>query len=477
MLQRGIPIVDKRGVMSAIGRAYDWLLHARTHREMLILGIVGACPVLFSFVAGNFHDVKIDRLQDLPPSCVAASVSLPVTFHGMQSSVNWWIFIVVLPLALGLLRKVVRYFVGIEGSLPPLATLVEEGQREGVGARVRGIILSRWVPIIVTAIVLFVAFWDLGDVVPMYFDRSCPQEKDWAGFFLLPGHGPSLEVNALHVAMAYAIQYAAGVLCLMAFGLALVHNVVYLKLIYQRRQIKDPEKSIVLVFDDAECCFGQDALRPAFRIQVLYVVITGLAVSFSRYHNVASAATSKIYLDLQAALADGKGMGALVKVWNVLTDIKIRDVLNDSGQWSLAILFVIVFFVVGLPSVIKFLPFGRKGMITEGDVGLYLAEFMPPGRGSEPTQMNHDDLHKLAGTFARNSFWPASDNVAKRLFAFAFAVLLFVLLPVPLRPMSLVVVYAGIVISSAVTMTTVVFLLYKYILAYVGDALVKVPKD
>jgi len=129
---------------------------------------------------------------------------------------------------------------------------------------------KRPIPVAVALIIVIVAFFDVRSVVPAYTSHKCPDEKDWTVFFLLRGYGTSARINALHVAIAYAVQYATGFLGLLAFGLALVHNALYLQLIYQRRRRTDPARFIVLQIDDPVCCFGQKALRHGFRIQVWY---------------------------------------------------------------------------------------------------------------------------------------------------------------------------------------------------------------
>src|SRR5439155_934766 len=146
--------------------------------------------------------------------------------------------------------------------------------------------------------------------------------------------------------------------------------------------------------------------------------------------NVARAATAGIYGEAVTAANKGVGAGFLLTVLQQLTKVKWRAIYPDGGQIILVVMFILVFGFVASPSLVKFLPF-RAGRLREGGAKRYLAEFIPPGQKNDPDRLKPAEITGLAKKFRTNSFWPAGDNVAQRLFAFVFVVLLFVLLPVP----------------------------------------------
>jgi hypothetical protein len=451
---------------------YQAVLTRRPHLPIVVLAVIGALPILMAAVDHSFADVRGVQAAQLAAKCTVPRGG--ASFSGMVSSPNWWIFVFVLPFSVFLLRSIIRHTLGETiGSDPQLSALVSAEARGRVSARVRARLLTRWLPALAIVLVGVVAFLDMREVVLAYVRGNCPSEKDWTVFFLIIGHGTSRTLNAIHVGVAYFVQYFAGVMALLAFALAFAHNILYVQLIYQRRRSNDPAAFIALDLEDPVCCFGQAALRPGFRLQVWYVVIAGIVVAVSRYHNVSIATMKTVWDGIGRALAKKEVFEKINGIWEAVRDVQLDQLYPDAGQWSLAILFAVVFLVVSIPSVIKFLPFGRRGMLSAGDPASYLAEFIPAGVGQEPTKMSRDELKALTGKFASNSFWPAGDSVAQRLFAFAFAVFIFILLPAPVRPPSVVVIYMTLVIACAFAATASVFSLYRWVLAYIGEDLVK----
>jgi hypothetical protein len=212
--------------MSSMKRLYGWILFGPSNPVVYgIAAVAGALPLLLSFLDNSFHDAH--RL-------VAGT---ELTFKGLNASRNWWIFTVCLPLALWLLRLSVRFVVGDSPHAePPLAQLTEE--RGSQTERIRAALLDGRTPLAVLFLIVIIACFDMANVVPSYLYRTIPKEPDWTTMFL--AHAMRARYDAVHVAIAYAVQYATGFLALLAFGIFLVHNLIYLKLIYQRRRAASP---------------------------------------------------------------------------------------------------------------------------------------------------------------------------------------------------------------------------------------------
>ena len=454
-------------------RAYQLLLAAPTKRWIAGLALVGALPVVLSALDGTFRNVPVLATSQIGGRCPVPAGG--IEFRGLESAVNWWIYIVFLPVAFVLLKSVVRHTIGDAGNEPPIAMLVSERGRPAVAEGIRARLASPRVPLVVLAIIMVIAAYDALDVVRTYVAPHCPFEKDWTVYFLIQGHGTSRALNAIHVIVAYLIQYGLGFAALLIFGLVLEHNVSYINRVYQRRRGADPTRFIVLAFDDPDCYFGQAPLVPGFRLQVLYVVLAGIAVSFSRYANVDTATMTHVWETLETEIAKRDGVAKVIGLYNGITSLDWSGLFPDPGQWTLAVLFAIVFVIVGIPSFVKFLPFLKSNIWMQGP-SAYLAEFVPADTGTEPTKMKREELKRLAAEFAANSFWPAGDPVAQRLFFFVYTVMIFIIFPIPVRPWRLIGLYVICVVAMALTLTVVAFTAYRGALAIVSDDLAKKPE-
>ena len=82
----------------------------------------------------------------------------------------------------------------------------------------------------------------------------------------------------------------------------------------------------------------------------------------------------------------------------------------DAGQVIIAAAWISCFVIVGLPSLVKFLPLLYKPRRIVGRKE-YLIEFLPPGR--TPKLDTQEEVDALAAKFSRSSFWPAGDNRAR----------------------------------------------------------------
>jgi hypothetical protein len=303
---------------------------------------------------------------------------------------------------------------------------------------------------------------------------SCPREADWSLFFLAPGTVSPL-VNAAHVLLAFASQFMAGLFALMVFALFLRHNLYYVSLVYQRYRERRGNFNafIVLDFDDPKRCFGQEPLHPVFNVQISFLVIAGLFVSISRYANVTPEVLKHAYEQLEMkAREEPSLLAAPFLLKDFIHTAGVKNLFPDAGQVILALAWVACFLIVSVPSLIKFLPF-RHESYRSAAITQYLAQFVPLGWSPEPLDMNDEEISLLAEKFARNSFWPAGDQKAELLFWFAYAVFLFVMVPLPLISLGITIFNLFLLALVSFVLTKLTFLAYRRALRYVDKRLVE----
>jgi len=433
----------------------------------IVLFLFAVLPFAVAPVIGTWKTVSLKPEQAEKIACPtecnknAKSPCPDVAWKGLDLSVNWWIWPVVLPGSLWFLRRSGSDMFAADAAITQVVAVEDRDlarrRLNDVGHDARS---SIGVLVAMVAIIV-IEFWSVGAA---YLVGRCPDEKDWTVFFMNSHAHVSMRANLLHVALAYPAQYMAGFFGILTFVLFFRHNWLYLRWIYQRHRRNRGTPRIELNFDDElDCCFGQLKMRPVFNLQVWVLVATGLAIVASRAVNVARAATAGIYGEAVTAANKGVGAGFLLTVLQQLTKVKWRAIYPDGGQ---------IILVVTSPSLVKFLPF-RAGRLREGGAKRYLAEFIPPGQKNDPDRLKPAEITGLAKKFRTNSFWPAGDNVAQRLFAFVFVVLLFVLLPVPSWKIDSAIVYLTLLVMCALAMTAAAFVGYRWVLGYVAKILVK----
>ena len=465
--------------MQPLQRFHDWLVWSAGRTVYAVLFVFALVPFAVALRIGTWKTITLPPAQaariscPAPPCTQVPATKCKVVWKGLDQAVNWWIWPIVLPLSLWYLRRAGRVAFGPDAAIMEVVASEDRALARhrldeiGHDPRSTAGVLIAMVPIII------VEFWSVGAA---YLTSRCPKEKDWTIFFMNSYAHVTRPANLVHVVIAYIAQYAAGFFGILAFVLFFRHNWVYLRWIYQRHRRNRGTPRIELDFDDQlDCCFGQQKMRRVFNLQVWVLVATGLAIVVSRAVNVATAATAEVYDAAVGAISEGVNTGFFFTVLRQLTKVSWHAVYNDGGQIILVVMFVIVFAFVASPSLVKFLPF-RAGRLREGGAKRYLAEFIPAGHKNDPDRLKDAEIGALAKSFRANSFWPAGDNVAQLLFAFVFAVLLFVLLPVPAWKADATIVYFAILAISAVSLTAAAFVAYKVVLGYVAKILVKGEK-
>jgi hypothetical protein len=452
--------------MQLVQRLHNWVVWSDGRVAYGVLVLLALLPFAIAPLIGTWQSTG-PLVADGIPGCEGS-------WKGLDHAWNWWIWPVVLPASLWVLRRTGRDMFGSEAAIVKVVTVADRPlakrrlNEAGHDARLTaGALLTM-------AVIIPAEFWGVGSA---YLAGRCPAEKDWTVFFLAESStGVSRAENLLHVLPAYAAQYLAGFFGILIFALFFRHNWLYLRWIYQRHRRHRSTPRIELDFDDElDCCFGQQKMRRAFNPQMWVLFATGGAIVVSRAINIARFPLNPIYPGTVGDAKKSIGPGFVISVLERVTDVNWHHVYNDAGQVVLVVMFMLVFLFVSMPSLVKFLPF-RAGKLREEGAKKYLAEFIPPGDANDPDRLEDDEISQLAAKFRNNSFWPAGDNVAQRLFAIVFAVLLFVLLPVPVAAIKGGLVYAFILAVVALALTAAMFVAYRYILGYVATVLVKDPK-
>jgi hypothetical protein len=448
-------------------------LVAGKRRDYLVASGVGLLLLVVAPLFGVWHNVLPSAKSWIALGCKGS----PEAFLGIASRYNWWIYPVALPLALFCIRHLARKLFSLgQGQPCAIAGLVEGEDKESASVLINRAAVDPTVLGGVLLLALILNAVDIREVLTSYLGHwlqvdFCPREKDWSVFFVIrdtSGVGPLK--NLVFVLIAYAEQFALATLGLLVFGLCLVHNTVYLGLVYQRRRNAPPEEHIVLRFADADHHFGQSALHAVFDWQIVYLLLTGAAVLVSRYAN-ARPATQNI-VPLLAKFAAKPGLETLQPVlMGLLRHGSSAPLFPDVGQIILFVCFALCFLCVVAPSFLKFLPYGG---LPRPQRSLYLAEFVPPTPEADhdPARMTSEQLDAVAKAFAQNSFWPAGDLIATGLFSVAFFVLLVILLPIPGTPLADCLAGTTVTITLAGLLTTITFFLYRQALRIIDKTLV-----
>ncbi|HUP62359.1 MAG TPA: hypothetical protein VNA69_18285 [Thermoanaerobaculia bacterium] len=450
---------------------YHRLLDNSRRGDYVIAAALGLVPALAALACGVFFDVlpSAETLRAL--GCVGA----PKPFAGIVSRYNWLLlYIAILPIALWCVRHVARRLFCLgTGQQCAIVSVIPPPMRSVVTAEINIAATRPSVLGVVALLALVLNVIDVGEVLQSYASYAmgtptCPREQDWSVMFLLQEAPTGVWRNVLFVCIAYTLQWLAITLGFLIFGLCLVHNVLYLRLVYQRRHAHDPAEAIVLDLADVNNRFGQRAMHAVFDWQIAYLLVAGLAICVSRYANV-EADTGALWAHLIEAVSDLKFAKARAAFGALFTYTTGKALFPDVGQVELLIGYAFCALCIVIPSFVKFLPYGTASNLTD-----YLGEFVPPS-GSDP-DAEKQELARLAPRFAANAFWPAGDGLAKWLFGMVFFVFAAILIPIPGEPVQALIISTGVVIATAFLLTKLLFWVYAQALRVVDSRLVE-PKQ
>jgi hypothetical protein len=465
-----ISILDGLRRVSALLAPVHVRLIAGPGYDYLIASAVGFALLVVAPMFGVWHDIR-------PTARAFASIPCagpPEVFHGIASRYNWWIYPIALPLALGCIRHVARTLFCLgQGKACAIAELVEGDDKEAASVLINRNAVDPTVFGVVFVLALALNLVDVQEVLGSYLAHwqgigLCPREKDWSVFFLVTNIGATK--NLVFVLIAYTEQFLLALLGLLIFGLCFVHNILYLRLVYQRRRNEPIENRILLRFNDRDHRFGQSALHAVFDWQIIYLLLAGAAILVSRYAN--AHAPAQAIQTLMEKFAGKRDLDTFLPLLKALLQHDVGSALfPDIGQVILFVCFALCFLCVVIPSFLKFLPYGA---IPKPQRSWYLAEFLPPTRDDDhdPLRMTPQQLDDTAKEFAQNSFWPAGDIIATLLFGVVFFVLLVILFPIPAKPLTDCIIGTIVTIVLATALTTLTFVLYRQALRVIDKSLV-----
>ena len=434
------------------------VIDSSRYRDYFFIAIIGLLPIACAYVIGAH------RTSD--------------GYLGYWQAPNWMFLSLTLSFCLFIVRWSMDRIAAVaaeklEQQPPSIVALIQhEGDRQCFYRALRNALLSRWVLLSALTITAVITILDLSSVAGIYirsyfgsgFDSAgAGIEKDWSIFFTSTS-GIGRAQNLVLVVLAYGVQFIAVFLAILLVIWSLVHNLFFLRHIYQRRRVVGGDSGMLIKIDllDPDKCFGFRKAYRAFNTQVLWLIIAGSLLLLSRFVNVA------------AHKAD------------------THSLFPDVGQWIIAITWICGLLVISLPGAVKLLPRLAFGAADNRELSLhgYLREFIPeenwPRRGP-PTR---SDIDRMAALFAEHSFWPTGDNRARQLFFFAYLVLLVLLVPDPgivvaaIAPslgisgsagilVPLILLGFGLMILGAWAATRTSFFLFDRVLAFVDDRLIQ----
>ena len=429
-----------------LDRLQKRLLNGERRLDYAILAVLAGVPVVASYAIGAHMSFGAD--------CVEPTAS-SVRFRGYWESINWMALVVMLPAALFVLRWMTDQVLGVtRGRYPdspvPLLSLLAEDARPAAGARLTGLALDGRNLLIVLVLAVLFHVIDMWSVMSVYVTDRLPtpgSDNDWSNFYLLAdacvkvcGSAPceampriDKTTNLLFMLTAYLSQILIFTIGTMAVVLFLRHNILYLRLIYQRSTADGGGQGarIVLDFDDSSRSFGLRPLHTTFNLQIVCLVIAGAFVLVSRFAHIAGAADQ----EMQAFLT---GLESLVKDFSFVRmeamNLDVSALFPTWGQVLMSLVWFAGFLVALLPSMAKYKPFLSRRVRRDGmSIVSYLREFIPPQDEAGRNPLTTDEeVSEVAAKFARSSFWPSGDEFAKMVFYFVFFVLIMVIFPVGL---------------------------------------------
>ena len=192
----------------------------------------------------------------------------------------------------------------------------------------------------------------------------------------------------------------------------------------------------------------------AFNLPILLAVVGGCGILLSRFSNV---------------IGQGQLQWSDFAQWPINTNTLFF--FPDTGQWILAIAWLVSVMVITMPMAIHFLPgFGPRGPdITAKD---FLREFLDDAQGAPAVDASASQIDVLAARFAEHSFWPAGDNRARLLFVFASMVMLLVLYPVRPGDPTILLAALFLMVLLAWLLQRSVFGILRMLLGYIDERLV-----
>jgi hypothetical protein len=428
------------------------LLDRRQRIDYLLAFLIGAWPIALWYLIGA------DEVETATHG-----------YLGYWETWNWTSLAILLPAVLYALRWTTgKIMPVVQPELPPqappiLKVLPDEAARRAMYSELRRCLVSRANLTAALAVTALVTVLDMWKVFECLAGVSCACARDWTTLYLLPD-SISLSSNITFVAFAYLGQITATFIGVLVMVLFLRHNLFFVRHVYQRRWFPtgDQRQYFQIDVNDVNRCFGFRPSNEAFNTQVKGLMLAGLAMFISRFVHA-----------LQSASNIDPATASAWPAWLPQFSFPVP------GQWLMALFWVLALLIVGLPSLIKLLPWLHRSGDRHADLSIdhYLQEFFPEGAWPQGPDGEPESVERVAARFARNSFWPTGDNRARILFLFSYWIFLVILLPPVTGDLLLVALTLLVYGVLAYLLTLGTFGSLRLLLRYVDDLLVTDRRD
>jgi hypothetical protein len=417
------------------------LLNSSKREDYFFAFIIPLIPIILSVMLG------IWKHTDGIPGCIEQDSKCSLT--GYEDAINHMSIIVSLPLSIFLLRKMSDKLFGVnikvsERNTVPILDFFSNDKdiQDKIHQKLRITALNPKITYV--SLILDVTFhlfdnWKcINQYILTYLGYPVePEEIYWANLYLVEPNKISITKNLVFSIFAYLGQFSIFVVGITVISLFLLYNIFYLNLIYQRRRDKENTlNKIVLNFNDQNNRFGLKKLNRSFNLQLFVLLFAGVALLASRLRLATS-----------------------------------ENLYPYFGQYAIVILWLLGFFIVLMPTFLKFLPLFSKKILYDGwSIDTYLKEFIPPSQDAQYNPYSREVVNALASKFAWNAFWPSGDDPARALFFFVFFICLVILFPINLTSTIIFVVIALFLSETFLN-------LFRWTLGHVDERLVKRKDD
>lgn len=455
---------DRRGrFLTATQRLQRRILIGHARREYLFLAALGLLPLGVAWVIGAHRGIEA-----MPGSWAAKHTN---SLKGYWDS-HWVLYPVMLPLALYLLRWLMRplFGYGDEGrGQNPLG----DGRYKYFQIAVRDLLVDARVLHWTLGLCVGLHVVDTAEVLPRFlFDSppATPKELDWC-WFDTATIGPDAVSKLgqfMLIVSAYLNQFAIAFIAILIVVMLFRYNRQLTTAIYHKCPDKPPHEGYVLQLDsESDGRFGLSGLDVLFDRQILILGAMAAYVLWSRYSNVEIEPADVLdsILPLAALVANALDSDRLPTV--ALTWDMIVRLFHDAGQAILVICWALVAVVVLTSSRIKLIPLGC--LRCPKNAFEYVRVFVPDAVGSNP-----EPDEELVDRFARQDFWPCGDYRAAACFALVFFIAFWMVFPLGAKDGITSKLIAGALLFAAFSIlsTACVFLFHKHRLRWIASALV-----
>ncbi|MBO1050130.1 MAG: hypothetical protein HEQ10_21615 [Dolichospermum sp. DEX182a] len=435
--------------MSSLARKFQQrLLNSNKYGDYVIAFLIPFIPVILSMILGIWKHTKIEDYR----------------FTGYENAINQMTLIISLPLSIFLLRYTSNKLFGLNlnnhnfNKVPILKLFSNTPDIQSqIHTQLKESVFNDIIVYIILIIDIVFHWFDNNEYIKQYFFTFLGykiqyNEIYWANLYLV--NKIDIRINLIFTILAYSGQFIIFIIALIAIYLLFSYNLFYLNLIYQRHKHRNNIRGkIVLNFDDANCRFGLNDINSSFNLQLFVLIFAEIVLLGSR-----------IPLTTEMILPRITDFDPIIIINN-------QNLFPYFGQYIIVSLWLLTFFIVMMPTLVKFLPFFSPNRSFQSRAIVeYLREFIPPSEDYKYNLNLREVVDDMANKFAWNSFWPSGDDTARFMLYFVFFVCFVILFPRnSLNYISVLVI----IIIISVLLGNIFLNIFKWFLGHVDEKLVK----